>query len=215
MWQELQCVSLFAGLSAGEIETVVSLAGGYRRELSAREQLWRQGEQVNSLAIVLSGAVEAVAYSREGGAELVAYHGAGEVVGDVLMTSESLSPVTLLARETTAVLLLPREGLFPLAGEVSLPLRRVQRNLLTETGEKFWQQRRRIAYLVEPRLKARVLRYLRDHAPAVGVWFTLPLDRQGMAQFLGCDRSALSRVLSQLKAEGKIEYRKSEFVVKE
>jgi CRP-like cAMP-binding protein len=36
-----------------------------------------------------------------------------------------------------------------------------------------------------------------------------------MAQFLGCDRSALSRVLSQLKAEGVIEYRKSEFVVKE
>ena len=215
MWQELQRVSLFAGLSAGEIETVVSLAGGYRRELSAREQLWRQGEQVNSLAIVLSGAVEAVAYSREGVEELVTYHSAGEVVGDVLMTSESLSPVTLLARETTAVLLLPREGLFPLAGEVPLPLRRVQRNLLTETGEKFWQQRRRIAYLVEPRLKARVLRYLRDHAPAVGVWFILPLDRQGMAQFLGCDRSALSRVLSQLKAEGKIEYRKSEFVVKE
>ena len=215
MWQELQGVSLFAGLGAGEIETVVALAGGYRRELSAREQLWRQGEGVDSLAIVLSGAVEAVAYSREGVEELVAYHGPGEVVGDVLMTSESPSPVTLLAREDTAVLLLPREGLFPLAGEVPLPLRRVQRNLLTETGEKFWQQRRRIAYLVEPRLKTRVLRYLQDCAPASGVWFTLPLDRQGMAQFLGCDRSALSRVLSQLKAEGVIEYRKSDFAVKE
>lgn len=214
MWQKLQAVTLFAGLNASEIETVVSDAGGYHREFLAREQLWRQGEQVNSLAIVLSGAVEAVAYSREGVEELVTYHSAGEVVGDVLMTSESLSPVTLLARETTAVLLLPREGLFPLAGEVSLPLRRVQRNLLTETGEKFWQQRRRIAYLVEPRLKTRVLRYLQDCAPAVGVWFTLPLDRQGMAQFLGCDRSALSRVLSQLRDEGIIEYRKSEFLMR-
>ena len=214
MWQNLQCVSLFVGLTAAEIEAVVSDAGGYRRELLAQEQLWRQGERVNSLAIVLSGAVEAVAYSREGEVELVAYHGEGEVVGDVLMSSESPSPVTLIAREATAVLLLPREGLFPIAGEVSLPLRRVQRNLLTETGEKFWQQRHRIAYLVEPRLKTRVLRYLQDHAPAAGEWFTLPLDRQGMAQFLGCDRSALSRVLSQLRDEGVIVYRKSEFCVK-
>ncbi len=214
MWQKLQDVALFAGLSAGEIETVVSDAGGYRRELLAREQLWRQGEMVENLAIVLSGAVEAVAYSREGGSELVAYHGPGEVVGDVLMASESPSPVTLLAREDTAVLLLPREGLFPMAGAVSLPLRRVQRNLLSTTGEKYWQQRRRIAYLVEPRLKTRVLAYLRDTAPAVGEWFSLPLDRQGMAQFLGCDRSALSRVLSQLRDEGLIAYRKSAFWVK-
>ena len=214
MWQNLQGVSLFAGLTTAEIEAVVSDAGGYRRELLVQEQLWRQGERVDSLAIVLSGAVEAVAYSREGEIELVAYHGAGDVVGDVLMSSKSPSPVTLLSREATTVLLLPREGLFPMAGEVSLPLRRVQRNLLTETGEKFWQQRRRIAYLVEPRLKTRVLRYLQDQAPAVGEWFTLPLDRQGMAQFLGCDRSALSRVLSQLRDEGAIEYRKSEFCVK-
>lgn len=214
MWQELQAVTLFAGLTAAEIESVVSDGGGRRRELLAHEQLWRQGDTVESLAIVLSGAVEAVAYSREGEMELVAYHGAGEVVGDVLMSSETLSPVTLLAREATAVLLLPREGLFPMAGAVSPALRRVQRNLLAGTGEKFWQQRRRIAYLVEPRLKTRVLRYLRDATPAAGEWFTLPLDRQGMAQFLGCDRSALSRVLSQLRDEGTIAYRKSEFCVR-
>ena len=100
-----------------------------------------------------------------------------------------------------------------MVGEVSPSLRQVQRNLLAETGEKFWQQRRRIAYLVEPRLRQRVLRYLRDEAPAAGEWFTLPLDRQGMARFLGADRSALSRVLSHLRNEGLMEYRKREFRV--
>lgn len=204
---------LFQGLTAEEIDAVVAAAGGIVRQYGGGEQLWRQGEPVTALGIVLRGAVEAVAYSREGDMELVAYHGAGDVVGDVLMASERLSPVTLLARGDTAVLLLPREGLFPLDGEVSRPLRRLQRNLLAETGEKFWQQRRRIAYLVEPRLRERVMAYLRDCAPAAGEWFTVPLDRQGMAQFLGADRSALSRVLSQLRAEGKIAYRKSEFCV--
>lgn len=213
MWQELQRVSLFTGLTAEEREAVVRAAGGCERLLASSEQLWRQGEQVSALGIVLRGAVEAVAYGSDGGEELVAYHGAGDVVGDVLMASRRPSPVTLLACGETAILLLPREGLFPMEGTVSLPLRRVQRNLLMETGEKFWQQRQRIAYLLEPRLRTRVLRYLHDQSPGAGAWFTLPLDRRTMAQFLGCERSALSRILSQLKGEGLIEYRKSAFRV--
>ena len=199
----LEKTALFYGLTGAEIEGVVFSAGGILRRYEAGEVLWHQGEVVTSLGIVLHGAVEAMAYSCDGGAELVAHHGAGQVVGDVLV-----------ARQDTEMLLLPMEGLYPLTGEVSTSLRQVQRNLLAETGEKFWQQRRRIAYLVEPRLRQRVLRYLRDEAPAAGAWFTLPLDRQGMARFLGADRSALSRVLSQLRDEGLIGYRKSEFWVK-
>ena len=214
MQRILEKTALFYGLTGAEIEGVVSSAGGMVRRYEAGEVLWHQGEVVASLGIVLRGAVEAMAYSRDGGAELVAHHGAGQVVGDVLMASHSPSPVTLVARQDTEMLLLPMEGLYPMAGEVSTSLRQVQRNLLAETGEKFWQQRRRIAYLVEPRLRQRVLRYLRDEAPAAGAWFTLPLDRQGMARFLGADRSALSRVLSQLRNEGLIGYRKSEFWVK-
>lgn len=210
----LEKTALFYGLTGAEIEGVVSSAGGILRRYEAGEVLWHQGEVVASLGIVLRGAVEAMAYSRDGGAELVAHHGVGQVVGDVLMASHSPSPVTLVARQDTEMLLLPMEGLYPMAGEVSPSLRQVQRNLLAETGEKFWQQRRRIAYLVEPRLRQRVLRYLRDEAPAAGAWFTLPLDRQGMARFLGADRSALSRVLSQLRNEGLIAYRKSEFWVR-
>ena len=213
MWSILERTALFYGLTGAEVDSVVSAVGGMVRRYEAGEVLWHQGEVVSSLGIVLLGAVEAVAYSPEGSAELVAYHEAGQVVGDVLMASHSPSPVTLLARSDASVLLLPMEGLYPMAGEVSPALRRVQRNLLAETGEKFWQQRRRIAYLVEPRLRERVLRYLRDEAPAAGVWFTVPLDRPGMARFLGADRSALSRVLSQLRNEGRIEYRKREFRV--
>lgn len=214
MQRILEKTALFYGLTGVEIEYVISSVGGILRRYEAGEVLWHQGEVVTSLGIVLHGAVEAMAYSRDGGAELVAHHGAGQVVGDVLMASHSPSPVTLVARQDTEMLLLPMEGLYPMTGEVSTSLRQVQRNLLAETGEKFWQQRRRIAYLVEPRLRQRVLRYLRDEAPAAGVWFTLPLDRQGMARFLGADRSALSRVLSQLRNEGLIWYRKSAFWVK-
>ena len=44
--------------------------------------------------------------------------------------------------------------------------------------------------------------------------FTVPFDRQGMADYLATDRSALSAVLSKLKQEGEIDYWKREFQLK-
>jgi CRP-like cAMP-binding protein len=41
--------------------------------------------------------------------------------------------------------------------------------------------------------------------------FTIPYDRQGLADFLGVDRSALSAEISKLRKEGVLESRGSHF----
>ena len=43
--------------------------------------------------------------------------------------------------------------------------------------------------------------------------FEIPFDRQELADYLACDRSALSAVLGKLKKEGIIEYNKNSFTV--
>ena len=44
-----------------------------------------------------------------------------------------------------------------------------------------------------------------------GGTFTLPLSRVDMASYLGTDRSALSRELSRMQAEGILEYHRNRF----
>ena len=41
--------------------------------------------------------------------------------------------------------------------------------------------------------------------------FAIPFDRQGLADFLGVDRSGLSAEISKLRAEGVLECRKNQF----
>ena len=41
--------------------------------------------------------------------------------------------------------------------------------------------------------------------------FSIPFDRQGLADYLGVDRSAMSAELSKMKRDGLIDYRKNEF----
>jgi CRP-like cAMP-binding protein len=42
---------------------------------------------------------------------------------------------------------------------------------------------------------------------------TLPLNREDLADYLGVNRSALSRELSNMKSDGLIEYKKSSFSI--
>ena len=43
--------------------------------------------------------------------------------------------------------------------------------------------------------------------------FSVPFDRTSMAEYLGVDRSSLSRELSKMRNEGIIEFRKDKFTI--
>ena len=46
---------------------------------------------------------------------------------------------------------------------------------------------------------------------AGGTEFSIPFDRQGLADYLCVERSAMSAVLSRLRAEGVLETRRNRF----
>ena len=58
----------------------------------------------------------------------------------------------------------------------------------------------------------RLLSYLMEQAQRQGgKYFTVPFNRQELADYLLVDRSALSSELSKLRAEGVLEFYKNEF----
>jgi CRP-like cAMP-binding protein len=88
----------------------------------------------------------------------------------------------------------------------------LRRNLLQEASEKFWALRQRLNYLSEPSLRARILLFLRDEQKKAGTaLFTIPYNREKLAEFLAVNRSALSRELSRLQEDGVIEYYRNSF----
>ena len=64
-------------------------------------------------------------------------------------------------------------------------------------------------------LRGKVLCYLKKESERIGSdSFTIPFDRQALADFLGTDRSALSAMLSKLQREGALEFHKNRFRLK-
>ena len=208
----LQSSSLFRHMTEEEIRKIVTCFGANVRRYGKGAFLWHEGEQVRHAGIVLRGVVDAVEYRIDGSEQLVARHTAGGVVGDLLMAGDRPSPVSLRASEEAEVLFLPVDDILGGCSACCPCHTQLRHNLLAEAAEKFWVLRQRLSYLSEPGLRQRLLLYLWDEAKRAGsATFTIPFNRQQLADFLGVNRSAMSRELGRLQEEGVIEYYRSSF----
>ena len=208
----LQSSSLFRHMTEEEIRKIVTCFGANVRRYGKGAFLWQQGEQVSHAGIVLRGAVEAVQYRADGSVHLMARQSAGGVFGDLLMAAGQPSPVSLQATEESDVLYLPVDNILSSCSSCCPCHTLLRRNLLQEASEKFWALRQRLMYLAEPSLRARLLLYLRDEQKKAGTAvFTIPYNRQQLADFLAVNRSAMSRELSRLQDDGVLEYYRNSF----
>jgi len=63
-------------------------------------------------------------------------------------------------------------------------------------------------------MRDKLLSYLSEQAMVNGnSHFTIPFDRQQLADYLGVDRSALSNELSKMQKDGLISFKKNEFTL--
>ena len=208
----LQSSCLFRDMSEAEIRRLVTCFGHKVRRYGKGAFLWQQGEQVSHAGIVLRGTVDAVQYRADGSEQLVARQTEGDVFGDLLMATGRPSPVSLRAAEEAEVLYLPVDDILGGCAQCCPCHTQLRHNLLREASEKFWALRQRLAYLSEPSLRARLLLYLRHEQEKAGTaLFTIPYNREKLAEFLAVNRSALSRELSRLQTEGVIEYYRNSF----
>ncbi len=208
----LKSASLFAGMSDAEIRHLVDCLGAPIRTYGKGAILWQAGDTVEHAGIVLTGLIDAVQYQTDGSMQLVTRHKPGAVFGDLLMGAQRPSPVTLQTPDGAQVLFLSLDAILSDCGQGCPCHIRLRRNLFAEGAKKFFHLRRRLQYLSEPRLRQRVLSFLQDCQRDAGQdYFTIPFTRSEMADFLGANRSALSRELSQLQREGFIEFYRNSF----
>ena len=91
---------------------------------------------------------------------------------------------------------------------------RLAQNLLQICARKNLLLSRRILHTSSKTIRGRLLSYFSEQAQKSGSHqFTIPFNRQQLADYLNVDRSALSAELSKMKAEGILDYEKNTFVL--
>lgn len=201
---------LFKGFSARVLDGLLEKLSAHTVRLPGDSVLWGMGERVRHAGIVLSGRVEAWCYTVDGQAGLAAIHEAGGLFGDVLMSARTVgSPVELRTAQASEILFLSLDALLRSCAEGGgEDCVRLLSNLLEEVSEKYWALQRRVQILAIPDGRTRLERYLECEAERSGEIVCIGLLRERMAQELGMNRSALSRLLGAMQRDGKIELRR-------
>ena len=204
---------LFSGIAPEQIEAMLGCLNARQERYEKNTVVWNIGDTLHSCALVLSGCLRAESVNASGEHLLMANHRPGALVGDVLMaTPGSKSPVYVVASEDTELLFLPFHRIMNGCAECCTWHTRLRENLVSEIAMKFWAQRQRTLYLSAKSLRQRVAMRLYDEYRRTGsLTFSLGGTREDLADFLGANRSALSREIARMKQEGILDYYKDTF----
>ena len=210
--QNLENTELFRGASRAELEEMLRCLDTEIRRYRKGETILRMGDRTRRLGLVLSGGVTLENDDAWGKRTVLGHVGEGEVFAETYacLPDQPLM-VNAVAAAETRVLFLDVGRLF--SGQPGCVHQRVLvRNLLNITARKNLALSRRSFYTSSRTIRERLLSYLSDQAVLQGSdRFSIPFDRQGLADYLGVDRSALSNELSKLRREKLVYTEKNQF----
>lgn len=194
--------ALFRGLSETEVQLALEALHARQYSFAKGELLLQAGHCVPEMGLVLAGRVHVEHLDVWGSKTLLGQADAGDLFAE---TYACLPREALLVNVTAAS---DGEALFLQAAPLLQPdpalwrLRMAQNLLQIAAGKNLGLARRNL-YTAPKTIRGRVTAYFSALAVKHGnLQFSLPFDRQQLADFLGVDRSALSSTLSQMQREG-------------
>ncbi len=209
----LSRTALFQGSGPEEVGAMLSCLGAQRRRFAKGQAVYRVGDIVTSLGMVLSGRVLIENDDLWGNTTVLDSVGPGQIFAETYAcTPGEPMMVNVTAAEDAEILFLNVERVLRVCPRACAHHGRLLRNLLTLSAQKNLNLSRKIFHTSAKSIRGRLLSYLSDQALQAGrPDFSIPFNRQQLADYLAVDRSALSAELSRMQKDGLIEYEKNRF----
>ncbi|MGI5900637.1 MAG: Crp/Fnr family transcriptional regulator [Christensenellales bacterium] len=214
-WDAIKSVKLFEDLSDEGIKGLLSCLRPAVKSLGDGEIVLSSGEVTSSIGVVLSGCMHGVSIKSDGSQTLIAVKTAGEIYGEILACTDGTpSPVSIYSVGKSVVMLIDYERLLTLCPDTCGHHSLLIRNMLRVISRQYFALHENIGYLTKKSVRAKLSAYLcAKSGPDKKSQFILPLRRSEMAEYLGIDRSAMSRELGRMKSEGIIDFYKNSFKI--
>ena len=209
----LQKSSLFAGISAEEIEKLCTCLAAREKSVSRGAFVFRAGDDVRFIYLLLSGSMHIIDEDPWGDRSLIETMSAYTLFGEAyVFASRKKQLVSVIAAEDARILEIDPMRLFETCLCGCDCHAKLLRNTLAILSEKIVRLTEKLGHVAQRSTRAKVLSYLSKCArQEKSCCFEIPYSRQQLADYLCVDRSALSHELSKLRKAGMIQYRKNYF----
>lgn len=211
-----QC-PLFTGIEYSDLESMLKCLNAKTSEISKGTPIFLEGAPAQYTGVVLSGKVQIVQDDYYGNRSILAVLEPGELFAEVFACAGlKTMPVSAFALKDSHILLLDCQHILTTCSNACRFHSRLMKNLLQEMAKKNLAMNQKIRYMSQKTTKEKLTAYLLDQAKQKNCSeFTIPFDRQALADYLGVERSAMSAEISKLKKAGQIDTKGSWFRIKD
>ena len=223
----LQKCRLFAGIRESDLKNLLDCLSARQKYFAKNSFVFLAGEKIDSVGIVLSGAVHVMRDDFWGKRKIVARVGPGALFGEAFSCAavEKL-PVSVMAAEESEILFVNSKRIISpctsgeprpystLAAGISTCVFHATliKNLTLLLAERNVALIQKLEHITQPTTREKLLSYLSEEAQLAGKnAFTIPFNREELADYLSVERSAMSAELSKMKDDGLILYQKNRF----
>lgn len=209
----LKTVKLFKGIKESDLMLLLGCLSGKLQHYEKNEIVFMSGESINSFGIVLAGQVQIVQEDFYGNRSILANIGVSNLFGESFACAGIKNlPVSVIATAESDLLFIDCQRLAtPCVNSCAFHSQLIQ-NMLHITAMKNISLMQKIEFVTKRTTREKLLAYLSSEAQKAGSsCFSIPFNRQELADYLSVDRSAMSAELGKLRDEGILKFHKNHF----
>lgn len=204
---------LFANVSEDEIGGMLSCLDAHERHYKEGEFVFRQGDKVDSVSVLVDGALLVQADDYWGSRSIITQVGVGELFGQAYLAGEPIMN-DVVAAEDSAVIFFDAKRVLTTCSSACPFHNRVIRNLFFALSETNLRLVTKLGHIQKRTTREKLMSYLSLMAKKAGrSSFTIPFNRQELADFLSVDRSAMSAELGRMRDEGLLTFDRNRFTL--
>ena len=209
----LQQCQLFSGIAENDLLAMLRCLNVTVQQYRKGQTLIAEGEKPERFGIVLSGTVQLWRIDYSGNRSIMASIEPSQIFGESFVCAEASSiPVQVVASESCEIMMIDGTRILHACGNGCTFHHQVIFNLLRIIARKNLVFHQKLEITSKRSTREKLMTYLSQQAKLhQSRTFTIPFDRQELADFLEVDRSGLSAEISKLRKEGVLESERSTF----
>ena len=211
----LKKTMIFQGMDDNELTASLDFFRAYEQNFKKGSTILHAGDLTDKMGLVMEGSVTVESDDAWGNRSILSNVEAGGFFAETyaVLPKEPLL-VNVIANEDCHILFLRIGSLKQLQNNMEQWMIKFVSNLLMLSMHKNLMLSSRSFHTAPKTIRGRVMAYLNSvsmqkHARE----FNIPFDRQQLADYLNLERTALSKELSKMKADGLIDYYKNSFKI--
>lgn len=209
----LKSCSLFDDIDEDNLMTMLNCLRAKVRHYGKNQSIMSEGEKTADIGIMLKGKAQLIRDDYYGNRSIIDNIRPSQLFAESFVCAgEDIVPIDIVATEDSEVMLIDGHHILHTCANACSFHNRMIFNLMRIVAAKNIIFDRKMEITSKRTTREKLMTYLMQQAKFhKSRCFTVPYDRQELADYLEVDRSGLSAEISKLRREGVLECRKNEF----